>query len=116
MFYNKGYKGVSHFPIRKQGGGMPSNKYFKHEGPWSDANDPLMCSDTGDWRTKRPVVDKARCIFCGFCAIYCPIQVITMQGDTHFEADLSFCKGCGICAKECPKDAITMMPEGDFKR
>jgi 2-oxoacid:acceptor oxidoreductase delta subunit (pyruvate/2-ketoisovalerate family) len=105
-----------HFPIRKQGGGMPSNKYFKHEGPWSDANDPLMCSDTGDWRTKRPVVDKERCIFCGFCAIYCPIQVIEMKGDSHFEADLSFCKGCGICAKECPKDAIAMMPEGDFKR
>ncbi len=95
---------------------MPSHKYFKHEGPWSDANDSLMCSDTGDWRTKRPVVDKDKCIFCGFCAIYCPIQVVEMKGDTHFEADLSFCKGCGICAKECPKDAIAMISEGDYKK
>ncbi|MCP4722349.1 MAG: pyruvate ferredoxin oxidoreductase, partial [Desulfobacteraceae bacterium] len=48
--------------------------------------------------------------------IYCPIQVVEMKGDTHFEADLSFCKGCGICAKECPKDAIAMISEGDFKK
>ncbi len=107
---------------------MPSNVYFKHEGPWSDANDPLMCSDTGDWRTKRPVVDPEQCIFCGFCAIYCPIQVIEpvgeptsksaveAKGDSHFQADLSFCKGCGICAKECPKNAISMISEGEFQK
>lgn len=93
---------------------MTSNKYFKHEGPWSDANDPLMCSDTGDWRTKRPVVDKDKCIFCGFCAIYCPIMVMEMTDDDCFTPDLGFCKGCGICAKECPKDAITMVPEEEF--
>ncbi len=99
---------------------MPSNVYFKHEGPWSDANDPLMCSDTGDWRTKRPIVDPEKCIFCGFCAIYCPIQVVEpvveAREDSHFQADLSFCKGCGICAKECPKNAISMISEGEFQK
>lgn len=95
---------------------MSPNKYFKHEGPWSDASDPLMVSDTGDWRTKRPIVDKDKCILCGFCAIYCPIQVVEMVEASHFEADLDFCKGCGICAKECPKNAISMEPEGDFRK
>ncbi|MBU8912187.1 MAG: 4Fe-4S binding protein [Desulfobacterales bacterium] len=95
---------------------MSPNKYFKHEGPWSDANDPLMCSDTGGWRTKRPVVDKDTCIFCGFCAIYCPIQVMEMVENSHFSPDLAFCKGCGICAKECPKNAISMVAEGDFQK
>lgn len=94
---------------------MSLNKYFKHEGPWSDANGPLMCTDTGAWRTCRPVVDRDKCIFCGFCAIYCPVMVMEMVGDSHFEPDLKFCKGCGICAKECPKDAISMVSEGDFK-
>ncbi|MCG8684066.1 MAG: 4Fe-4S binding protein [Desulfobacterales bacterium] len=93
---------------------MPINQYFNHEGPWSDANDPLMCTDTGDWRTKRPVVDEDSCILCGFCAIYCPIQVVTLKGESHFEADLGFCKGCGICAQECPKDAISMVSEEEF--
>lgn len=94
---------------------MTPNTYFKHEGPWSDANDPLMVTDTGDWRSKRPVVDKDTCILCGFCAIYCPIQVVTMAADgSCFTADLAFCKGCGICAKECPANAISMEPEEDF--
>lgn len=93
---------------------MSSNQYFDHEGPWSDASDTLMCTDTGDWRTKRPVVAPDLCIFCGFCAIYCPIQVVSMKGESHFEADLGFCKGCGICAKECPKKAITMVSEEEF--
>ncbi|HCY84118.1 MAG TPA: pyruvate ferredoxin oxidoreductase [Desulfobacteraceae bacterium] len=94
---------------------MPKNQYFNHEGPWSDATGPLMCTDTGDWRTKRPVVDAERCIFCGFCAIYCPIQVVQMKGESHFEADLGFCKGCGICAQECPKNAISMVSEEEFQ-
>jgi 2-oxoacid:acceptor oxidoreductase delta subunit (pyruvate/2-ketoisovalerate family) len=93
---------------------MSSNTFFNHEGPWSDASEPLMCSDTGDWRSKRPVVDKDKCIFCGFCAIYCPIQVMEMQDDSWISPNLDFCKGCGICARECPKNAIAMMPEGDF--
>ena len=93
---------------------MPSNQYFKHEGPWSDAAGPLMCTDTGDWRSKRPVVDAERCILCGFCAIYCPVQVVMQKGESHFEADLEFCKGCGICAQECPKDAIAMVSEEEF--
>lgn len=93
---------------------MSSNQYFNHEGPWSDATDSLMCTDTGDWRSKRPVVDRKKCIFCGFCAIYCPIQVMEMTADSCFEPDLDFCKGCGICAKECPKGAIIMVSEGEF--
>jgi 2-oxoacid:acceptor oxidoreductase delta subunit (pyruvate/2-ketoisovalerate family) len=92
---------------------MSSKQFFNHQGPWSDATEPLMCTDTGDWRTKRPVVDREKCIFCGFCAIYCPVQVMEMKADC-FEPDLGFCKGCGICAKECPKGAITMVPEGEF--
>jgi len=93
---------------------MSVNKFFKHEGLRSDAKDGLVCTDTGDWRSRRPVVDKEKCIFCGFCAIYCPIQVMEMVESSHFTPDLGFCKGCGICAKECPKKAITMVDEGDF--
>lgn len=94
---------------------MSSGTYFKHEGPWSDANDPLLCSDTGDWRSKRPVVDEEKCIFCGFCSIYCPIQVMEMINESYFSPDLDFCKGCGICARECPQNAITMVPEEAFQ-
>lgn len=93
---------------------MVENKYFKFEGPWSDAKAELLCMDTGSWRTVRPIVDIDNCIHCGICALFCPTQCMENKGE-YFEPDLAFCKGCGICANECPSKAITMKPEGEFK-
>lgn len=83
---------------------------YPYESGWSDADQLLLYSNTGSWRTIRPVVDNEKCTYCGICALYCPPQCLHDKGD-HFEPDLEFCKGCGICAKECPRDAITMVPE-----
>jgi pyruvate ferredoxin oxidoreductase delta subunit len=66
---------------------------------------------TGDWKSQRPVLDKAKCTKCGLCFIYCPEGCIRPDEEGYFIADLTFCKGCGICAKECPKKAIMMMVE-----
>jgi pyruvate ferredoxin oxidoreductase delta subunit len=68
---------------------------------------------TGDWRSIRPVLDKEKCIYCGFCYIYCPDGVYQDQGpeEKHYIANLDFCKGCGVCANECPKKCITMVLE-----
>jgi pyruvate ferredoxin oxidoreductase delta subunit len=86
---------------------------FPTESPWSDASKKLLCLDTGGWRTERPVLDQAKCNYCGLCALYCPPQCILDKGD-HYEVNLEYCKGCGICAHECPRDALTMVPEGEF--
>lgn len=86
---------------------------YPTESSWSDGNNPLLCLNTGDWRTERPVVDKERCNACGICVVYCPPQCMVDDGD-YYMANLEFCKGCGVCAKECPKKAITMRPEGDY--
>jgi len=66
---------------------------------------------TGDWRTEQPVLDKEKCIKCGFCWLHCPDAAITPLDDGYFEPDLYHCKGCGICAVICPKKAITMVEE-----
>ena len=86
---------------------------MKTEGAWSDANELLLCLDTGSWRTERPVLEIEKCNYCGLCALYCPPQCLNDMGD-HFVPNLDFCKGCGICAKECPRGAIAMVPEGEF--
>ncbi|MCF8095000.1 MAG: 4Fe-4S binding protein [Desulfobacteraceae bacterium] len=86
---------------------------FETEASWSDASEHLLCLDTGDWRTERPVVDQDRCNGCGFCVLYCPPQCMLADGE-YFKADLAYCKGCGVCVKECPKQAIKMIPEGEF--
>ena len=66
---------------------------------------------TGDWKSRRPIVDFAKCNKCTLCYYYCPEGCIAKTSDGYFVADLFYCKGCGICAAECPKDAITMVEE-----
>jgi len=65
---------------------------------------------TGDWRTERPVVDRAKCTKCRICVDFCPEPAILWTNGQP-EWDLNFCKGCGICANECPVKAITMVRE-----
>jgi len=86
----------------------------EHEGGWSDARKPLLCLNTGSWRTQRPVADSAKCSFCGLCALYCPTGCMRDKGN-HFQPDLEYCKGCGICAVECPRKAVVMISEVEFQ-
>ena len=71
----------------------------------------LYSVNTGDWRTRRPVMDEDKCIGCGICYLYCPVFCIEpVQG--KFKINYDYCKGCGICAHECKKQAIVMALEG----
>lgn len=66
--------------------------------------------NTGDWRTERPILNNEKCIKCGICFLYCPVNAIIKE-DKEFKITYDYCKGCGVCAYECPKDAIDMIPE-----
>ena len=68
---------------------------------------------TGDWRTKRPVIDMNKCTHCLLCWVYCPDSSILAVDGKIVGVDLEHCKGCGICARECPPkvSAISMVPE-----
>jgi len=66
--------------------------------------------NTGDWRTKRPILDQTVCIKCGSCLLYCPVNSICKEDDS-FRISYDYCKGCGVCAHECPKNAIVMILE-----
>ncbi len=63
---------------------------------------------TGSWRSKRPVIDRKKCVKCGQCWMYCPDNAIKKNEKGEFEIDYDYCKGCGICANECPVKAIKM--------
>ena len=65
---------------------------------------------TGDWRAMMPVVDREKCVKCGACWLYCPVQCI-VDMPAWFDIGYATCKGCGICAVECPHRAITMVEE-----
>lgn len=85
---------------------MSNTKYVTPLG-----NDGMYVLDTAAWRIVRPVMDKAKCINCGICMGYCPVNSV-YYADGQFLISYDYCKGCGICAVECPKKAIDMVPEG----
>ncbi len=63
---------------------------------------------TGGWSPVRPVLNKAKCVNCMLCVLYCPESCIPVKDGKREEANLKYCKGCGICAVECPVKAIKM--------
>ena len=69
--------------------------------------------ETGDWKSRRPILDKSKCTKCGLCFVYCPEGCIQPDKEGWFIADLKYCKGCGVCPAECPRKAIVMVNEGD---
>lgn len=69
--------------------------------------------ETGDWKSRRPVLEKGKCTKCGLCFLYCPEGCIRPDEEGYFIADLRYCKGCGVCAAECPPKAISMADEGE---
>jgi len=71
---------------------------------------------TGEWRSKRPVMDAEVCtavkqdrIVCQLCWVYCPDASVARGVPPTFDYD--YCKGCGICSEVCPSGAISMIPE-----
>lgn len=66
--------------------------------------------NTGDWRTKRPILNQDKCIKCGLCFLYCPVNSIKKERE-GFAICYDYCKGCGICSYECPQNAINMILE-----
>lgn len=77
-------------------------------------NEGMYILDTASWRIVKPVMNKVKCVECGMCLTYCPVNSIEFKEDKYI-INYDFCKGCGICANECPKKAIAMVEEGDDK-
>lgn len=69
---------------------------------------------TGNWRTRRPILDADKCTGCQICWISCPDSSINLS-DAGINFNLKYCKGCGICLEVCPVGAINLVPELDFE-
>lgn len=88
-------------------------KQHLHITPVGD--DGIYLLDTASWRVYRPVMNKKKCVECGMCLAYCPVNAIVGTADGRYLITYDYCKGCGICAHECKKDAIDMILEGGRK-
>ncbi|MBI4286432.1 MAG: 4Fe-4S binding protein [Chloroflexi bacterium] len=83
---------------------------FKLKSEFPHGELPLNVFKSGQMRVQRPVVNAAKCAWCGSCHLFCPTGCL-IDKDGHFEANLDYCKGCGICAQVCPVQAIAMVRE-----
>lgn len=55
-------------------------------------------------------IDEVRCIDCGACRRYCPVDCIPYERMQH-QVDLERCIGCTICYAVCPADAVVMIAD-----
>jgi pyruvate ferredoxin oxidoreductase gamma subunit len=68
-------------------------------------------TQTGAWRTLRPVIDESRCKRCTWvCSTLCPESAIRVE-DGRPVIDYDHCKGCLVCVAVCPPHAIHAEPE-----
>jgi MinD superfamily P-loop ATPase len=56
-----------------------------------------------------PVVDEAKCTYCGKCAEVCQHHAIALRGKKILVFS-PLCHGCGSCTALCPEKAITEIP------
>lgn len=77
---------------------------------FTQANSQL--SNTGLWRTSRPVIDYEHCNRCSWiCSTLCPDSAIHVDADRTPRIDYDHCKGCMMCVFACPPHAIRQVPE-----
>lgn len=59
------------------------------------------------------VIDRQRCINCGWCRDQCPTRAVAgrVSGVPHYEIELDWCIDCDLCAQICPVDCIAHRPE-----
>ena len=68
-------------------------------------------SQTGLWRTMRPVIDYDKCNKCWWvCSTLCPDGAIRVENNSP-QIDLDHCKGCMVCVTVCPPKIIAIKPE-----
>jgi uncharacterized Fe-S center protein len=54
----------------------------------------------------KPVVDEEKCISCGTCMEWCPVEAISLTAEGKAFIDHQICIGCGECRVTCPEEAI----------
>jgi pyruvate ferredoxin oxidoreductase gamma subunit len=71
-------------------------------------------SQTGLWRTLRPIIDYDRCNQCWWvCSTFCPDGAIDVTANRYPRIDYDHCKGCMVCVSQCPPHAISAVAESE---
>ncbi len=66
-----------------------------------------------DPRTGALLIDAERCIGCGLCAQYCPLQVIIAHPEENRFLKCDLCGGNPQCVQACPTGALELIRTGE---
>lgn len=55
------------------------------------------------------VIDNDRCIGCGLCAQYCPIDMIRINPEIKKAYKCELCQGNPLCIEACPTGALELV-------
>ena len=58
-------------------------------------------------------IDTDRCIGCGLCAEYCPIDMVALSPDTQKAIKCELCRGETPCVAACPTGALQLVQRKD---
>ena len=57
--------------------------------------------DTASWRVFRPVMDKEKCVECGMCMAYCPVNSVIWK-DEKYIITYDYCKSMPLASMMLP--------------
>jgi Fe-S-cluster-containing hydrogenase component 2 len=60
-------------------------------------------------------IDTQKCIACGLCAEYCPINMIVLDPETGKAFKCELCQGNPLCIKACPTGALEFIKKESFR-
>jgi len=114
LFRASGALREGHFTLKS---GRHSDAYLEKFQVLQDPAATSELSNTGLWRTLRPVIDDGHCNRCSWvCSTLCPDSAIHVDADHRPRIDYDHCKGCMVCVAVCPRHAIRAVSEREAGR
>ncbi|NPV77356.1 MAG: 4Fe-4S binding protein [Anaerolineae bacterium] len=63
------------------------------------------------------VPEPARCVQCGICSFYCPIEIdVRRHAWEGIPVHESYCLTCGECVARCPRGALSLERTSLYQR
>jgi len=60
-------------------------------------------------KTGAVIIDQEKCVACGLCQKYCPLEMIYVNPETHKAFKCDLCQGDPECVQACPFNALELL-------
>ncbi|MFP4084880.1 MAG: 4Fe-4S dicluster domain-containing protein [Desulfonatronovibrio sp.] len=109
------------------GGFNPNKSMIRIKHMWENlAHVPVVCEHcvnpmclnvcpvkaiTRDEQTAAVIIDQDKCVSCGLCSRYCPLEMIHADPETGKAYKCDLCQGNPACVQACPFGALELLEQ-----